>query len=146
MVKKIIKYEDYNGDMREEEFCFNLKESEIQEWALSVNGGMDKLLMKMIQEHDNANLAKLFKELILKSYGERSLDGKYFRKTDENGMPLSKNFYETEAYSVLITEIMSSAENAAAFVNALIPKNLREKVDKQVAEQGKNVVSIEQKA
>ena len=59
-----------------------------------------------------------FKDLVLKSYGEKSADGKRFIKTPE----ISEAFSQTEAYSVLFMELATDADAAAAFVNGIIPK------------------------
>ena len=78
MLKKPITYEDYNGESRTETFYFNLTKAEITEMELSNEGGFVKMVEKLIEEKDVTKVIAIFKDLILKSYGEKSPDGKRF--------------------------------------------------------------------
>ena len=85
---------------------------------LSTEGGLVKLLDKIIKEQNAKKIVEIFKDLILKSYGEKSPDGKRFVKT----VDLRECFTQTEAYSELFMELSTNAELAAAFVNGIIPQ------------------------
>ena len=87
---------------------------------LSEVGGISNLMMKVVETRDTPGLIKIFKELILKSYGERSADGKRFIKSPE----LSLAFSQTEAYNKLFMELSTDDKAAADFVNGIIPKDL----------------------
>lgn len=146
MLQKSIKYIDYNGVEREEVFLFNLTKAELMEMELGTTGGLTEMIQKIIQTKDQPSIIKIFKELILKAYGEKSADGKRFIKTDEHGNPLSRAFSETEAYSNLFMELSTDDKAAAAFVNGIIPEGLSkelEGVDIQEAMKG-NVVQLPQ--
>lgn len=146
MLQKSIKYVDYNGVEREETFLFNLTKAELMEMELGTTGGLTGMIQKIIQTKDQPSIIKIFKELILKAYGEKSADGKRFIKTDEHGNPLSRAFSETEAYSNLFMELSTDDKAAAAFVNGIIPEGLSkelEGVDIQEAMKG-NVVQLPQ--
>lgn len=146
MLQKSIKYVDYNGVEREEAFLFNLTKAELMEMELGTAGGLTEMIQKIIQTKDQPSIIKIFKELILKAYGEKSADGKRFIKTDEHGNPLSRAFSETEAYSNLFMELSTDDKAAAAFVNGIIPEGLSkelEGVDIQEAMKG-NVVQLPQ--
>lgn len=121
MLKKTITYTDYNGVERIEDFYFNLTEAELMEMEMSTEGGMEAYLNKIVSTQDKPTLIKLFKEIILKSYGEKSLDGKYFDKSEK----LSNAFSHTEAYSILYMELATSDEAAALFINGVIPQNVK---------------------
>ena len=69
-------------------------------------------------------IIKIFKDLILKAYGEKSGDGKRFIKINDAGVPLSIGFSQTEAYSKLFMELATNSEKAAKFVNGIVPSNL----------------------
>ena len=71
MLKKTIKYTDYEGVEREEDFYFNLNKAEVMEMQLSTDGTLTKFIEKIIAEKRVPELVKIFKELILKSYGEK---------------------------------------------------------------------------
>lgn len=118
MIKKTIKYVDYDGNEREEDFYFNLSKAELAEMELSTEGGLEKTIKKIISEQRVEELAKIFKDLIVKSYGEKSADGKRFVKNEE----LTTAFTQTEAYSDLYIELATSEEAATEFVNGILPK------------------------
>lgn len=117
MLKKTIKYTDYNGVERTEDFWFNLSKAEIMEMELSTTGGLAELIQKIVKEQDAPAIVKIFKDLVLKAYGEKSPDGKRFVKSDE----IALAFSQTEAYSNLFMELATDADAAAKFVNGIIP-------------------------
>lgn len=123
MLQKTITYTDYNGVERSEPFYFNLNKGEILEMEMSMQGGLSEYLTKIVNAKDTPSIFKVFKELILKSYGEKTPNGG-FRKYNENGTPLSLDFTSTEAYSTLIMELATDADKAAEFVNGIIPKDM----------------------
>lgn len=118
MIKKNIVYTDYNGVERSEDFYFNLSKAEITEMELSTTGGLAEQIKRIVAAQDQPAIIKIFKELILKAYGEKSADGKRFEK--KNG-ELAAAFAETEAYSQLFMELATDADAAAAFVNGIVP-------------------------
>lgn len=130
MLKKTISYTDYNDIPRVEDFYFNLTEAELTDMELSVVGGLEAMLKKIIDTKDVPSIVKIFKELICKSYGEKSADGRRFMKEDADGHPLYVNFTQTEAYSKLYMELATDADAAAAFVNGIMPKNIASQVNK----------------
>lgn len=120
MLKKTIKYQDYNGTERTEDFYFNLSKAEIMEMEMSTAGGLSEMIQNIVKTQDAPSIIKIFKDLILKAYGEKSPDGKRFIKSEE----LSAAFSQTEAYSQLFMELATDADAAAAFVNGIIPKDI----------------------
>lgn len=132
MVKKTITYTDYNGNERTEDFYFNLSKAEVTEMEMSIDGGLSKTIKSIIAAKDAPSIIKMFKDIILKSYGEKSLDGKRFVKNDE----IRDCFSQTEAYSVLFMELATNADEAAKFMNGIIPQtNASVKTPKNVSEQ-----------
>ena len=124
MLKKTIKYTDYNGVERTEDFYFNLSKAELMEMELSMDSGMTSFVRKIVQTQQNSKLAELFKSLLLKAYGEKSDDGKRFIKSEE----LRTAFEQTEAYSELYMELATNAESAVAFIKGIIPQDLANQV------------------
>ena len=120
MLKKTITYTDYNGGERTEDFYFNLKKSEIMEMEMSTDGGLSEMIKKIVATKDIPSLMSIFKEFILKAYGEKSPDGKRFIKSKE----LSESFEQTEAYSELFMELATSDKAAAEFINGLVPPDV----------------------
>lgn len=117
MIKKTITYTDYNGVERTEDFYFNLTKAELMEMEIGTTGGMADMIKRIIDAKDAPAIIKIFKELVLKAYGEKSADGKRFVKSEE----ISNGFAQTEAYSQLFMELATDADAAAAFVNGIIP-------------------------
>lgn len=120
MLKKTIEYTDYNDVKRKEDLYFNLTKAEIMEMELSTTGGLSDMIQKIVAAQDIPSIAKIFKDLILKAYGEKSADGKRFIKNPE----LSEAFSQTEAYSELFMGLATNPEEAATFVNGIMPGNI----------------------
>lgn len=116
MLKKTIAYTDYNGVSRTEDFYFNLTEAEITEMQLSVDGGITEMINRIVSAKDGKKIIETFKDFILRSYGEKSLDGKRFIKNQE----VRDAFSQTEAFSQLFMELATDAEAASAFVNGVL--------------------------
>lgn len=117
MLKKTITFTDYNGAERTEDFYFNLSKAEVMEMELSTTGGLAEMINKIVSAQDTPSIVKIFKDIILKAYGEKSPDGRRFIKSEE----LSEAFSQTEAYSELYMELSTNAEAAAKFVNEILP-------------------------
>lgn len=124
MITKTIKYTDYNGVEREEKFLFNLSKAELMEMEMGTTGGLAEMIKRIVETQDAPSIIKIFKELILKAYGEKSADGKRFIKVDENGNSLATAFSQTEAYSQLFMELATDSVSAANFVKGIIPADI----------------------
>ena len=129
MLKKTITYTDYNDQERTESFYFNLSKAELMEMEMSTTGGWAAYMQGIIDAKDTPSLIKMFKELILKAYGEKSADGKRFIKTPD----LALAFSQTEAYSQLFMELALDAKAASEFVTGIIPAELAAEAKKQGA-------------
>ena len=124
MLKKTIKYEDYNGTQREEDFYFNLTKAELMEMEMGTTGGLAEMIDNVVKAQDAPSIIKIFKDLVLKAYGEKSPDGKRFIKVNDSGIPLSIGFSQTEAYAQLFMELATDAKAASDFVNGIIPAKM----------------------
>lgn len=127
MIKKTITYVDYNGTERTEDFYFNLSKAELMEMEMGTKGGLTEELQRIINAQDTPEIIKVFKGLLLKSYGQKSPDGKRFIKSAE----LSEEFEQTEAYSQLFMELATDDKKASDFVNGIIPSDISAEVAKQ---------------
>lgn len=119
MIKETITYVDYNGIERTEDFFFNLTKAELMEIEMSTSGGLVEMINRIVAAQDAPAIIKVFKELILKAYGVKSLDGKRFEKSDK----LRTEFEQTEAYSQLFMKLATDADAASKFVNGIIPSD-----------------------
>lgn len=123
MYKKTIKYEDFDGNEREEDFYFHLTDADVVRYRFSEKGGIEKLIEEITKEQDFKRLIEKFEDLIQRSYGRKSHDGRKFEKTEE----ILEDFMATEAYSQLFMELATDDVAAAEFVNSVFPKSLRDK-------------------
>ena len=120
MIKETIEYTDYNGTDRKEDYYFNLTEAELMEMEMSTNGGMTGLINNIIAAQDAPAIIATFKDLLLKSYGQKSLDGKRFIKNQA----LRDEFEQSPAYSQLFMKLATNSDDAAKFINGIMPAKL----------------------
>lgn len=124
MIKKTVTYRDMNGLERTEDFYFNLTEAELAELSLGVDGGIKALLEKIIAEKDSKQIIGYFKQIVLLAYGEKSIDGRRFVKSDE----IRNGFAPTEAYSKIFMELATDADKAAEFINGILPADAAKQI------------------
>lgn len=120
MLKKTITYADFDGVVRKEDFYFNLTEAELAEMNLMTKGGLKSYLESIISTQDTPALAELFKHIINKSYGVKSPDGRKFLKSEE----ILEDFTSTQAYSDLYMSLITDADAASSFINAIVPASI----------------------
>lgn len=131
MFKKTITYTDYDDVERTEDYYFNLTKSELMEMDFSATGGMEKMIKSIIAAQDTKRIMEIFKDIILRAYGEKSLDGKRFIKV-RDGHKLADDFAETGAYDALFMELATNDKAATEFINGIIPRALAQ----ELAERG----------
>lgn len=117
-------YEDFDGNERTEELYFNLTEQEVTEYQLSHNGGITTLINRIIQAQDWKSMVEYWKEFILMCYGVKSDDGRRFVKNDA----VREEFASTNAFSDLFMLLSTDDNEAAKFVNNVLPKKMRERL------------------
>lgn len=125
MLKKTVQYEDFNGDSQVEDIYFNLTKAEITEMEMSKNGGLTAHITKVSEAKNNKELIVLFKDILVKSVGKRSDDGKRFIKNAE----IIEEFISSEAYSTIFMELAFNDEAAVEFITGVMPKGLVKKDD-----------------
>lgn len=117
MLIKKIKYTDYDGNERTETFYFNLSRSEIAELQLTYPGGYAQYIERTVDSKDRPKLMEMFKDIIMRSYGEKSEDGRRLVKSQE----LSTAFKQTEAYDELFMELITDPNAAIGFITGVLP-------------------------
>lgn len=129
-----IKYEDFNGVERTEDFLFHLTEADVVMW-LAQSGGynLDQVMDKLMKSENSREILKIFEDLLYRAYGEKSLDGKRFIHASKDP-DVASRFFDTPAYSVLLMHMIRDAKFAGEFLNNIIPKNLADEVAKILAE------------
>lgn len=137
MYKKTVTYTDFDGNERIEDLYFNLTKTELIDFALSLPDNVsdsmtensdsmdtDKAVTKVLSAFRTKSIFKFLQDLILKSYGIRTDEGRRFAKTDSNGMPLANSFKETMAFEAIMDEFTTDDNAAAEFINRIIPKKI----------------------
>lgn len=132
MLKKSITYTTFNGDEITEDFYFNLTKAECMKMELGTVGGFTNKIFSLLGTKDISKepnpetinqeavpaLVNMFEDIILASYGKKSLDGKNFIKSEE----IKNEFKCSEAYSVLFMELINNPGSAEAFIKGVFPK------------------------
>lgn len=117
MLKKTITYTDFNGFERTEDYYFNLTEAELTEMEMSTDGGLSEMIEQIIKSKNVPQIIAVFKDLLLKAYGEKSADGRHFYKSEQ----LAKDFACTQAYSDFYMELARDPDLAAKFIEGILP-------------------------
>ena len=126
MLKKTMTTVDFGGTERTEDYYFNLTRAEIMEMELTTEGGLVQMINRITAAQSQLELAKLFKQIICKSYGVLSPDGRKFIKNDA----VLADFMSTQAYSDLYYKLASNGEAAAAFFEGILPEDMKEETKK----------------
>lgn len=124
MIKKTITYTDYDGNERTETHYFNLNKAELIRMEMGTKGGFVEMVERAIDAKDSETLFRVFEDLVQKSYGVKTPDGRGFAKRKED----LDDFMSTEAYSDLITELVTKSDSASKFINGIIPAGLDKEV------------------
>lgn len=120
MLTKVIKYEDFDGNPREETHHFHINKAELTNMEFGVKGGLTGLIKTISETQDIPKVIELIQRFIDLSYGRKSNDGRQFVKKEE----YLEEFKSTGAYEVLYMELVSDVDKFAEFVNAVIPTDI----------------------
>ena len=135
MYNRKIKYTDYNGNEREKEVRFNITTAELIEMETSKDGGYDQYIARIANNQSAPEIFKAFKELVTKSYGEKSDDGESFIKIDPiTGRPFCEKFEQTAAYAQLMKELVTDTDAASEFINSIFPADAHAVIEAAKAE------------
>ncbi len=140
MIQKTIKYTDFDGNQVEETYYFHLTKGELLDWAAEGEDGFAGKIASIANEDDPIKILPMMKEVILRSYGVRTPDGKSFVKDPE----IVKNFKYTQAFDELYVELSTDANKAAEFVNGILPvfdAETQAKLDEARAQYEKGLIS-----
>lgn len=132
MLKKVFKYQDYNGNEKELTAYFRLNKNDCIDLndAFKMEGGLIEYLKALLQEaKENPDLqmnepfVRFVRLLVTKAYGERPADDpSLFLKEDDYGRPLVRRFKGTPAYDEFVWDLLTGKENLAEFTDEIMPK------------------------
>ena len=132
MFTKTITYNDFDNVERTETAYFNLTKSELMEISMKLPGTLlqdvadeekitdEQRARRVLASLGNQGVTSFIKEIILKAYGKKSIDGRRFEKSEQ----MSTEFSQTLAFDQLYYELMVDSAKAAEFINNLIPESL----------------------
>lgn len=120
MIKETITYTDYNDIERTEDFYFNMTKTELLRMEQDKNGSFSTVLEKFIKAKDQADLFAAIEKFIFKAYGEKSVDGRQFKKSTE----ISEAFFQSPAYEVLFDKLNANTDYAYKFIMGIVPAEL----------------------
>lgn len=127
MYTRTVTYEDFNGNTQTETLSFHLNTPEVVKWITSPKEEsgltLDQIIEKLYDEKDISKMMDLFEDIIVRSYGVKSEDGKRFVKNEQ----ATKEFLESEAYNQFIMDMITEENVASDFINNIIPKSVLEK-------------------
>ena len=136
MLKKKVKFEDFNGNEQEVEIHFNLTKTELSNFYAQFEGGFDQYFAEAVRRGDLETVSMLMLNFIHMSYGQKSPDGLRFVKTEEDLF----NFKQSAVYDEVCSTVMKDVDSFLDFVYAIVPSKIgaeakkeTEKVRKQLA-------------
>ena len=121
MIKKVIKFQDFDGNEVTEEHYFHLSKAELIEMELAEEGGMAAKLEAIVEANSGAQIIKTFKDMISASYGLRDpTNPTRFTKDPK----VTLDFMTSLAFDALFQELLTDPMAAAVFANGLVPSDL----------------------
>lgn len=132
MYKKTITYTNFNGDVVTKDFYFNITEAEITLRQLETDGNWTQTLERIKDSNKGSVVFPEFKKIIKWTYGEKSADGEQFIKSEEAWA----RFENSEPWSALIMELITSENYAQEFITAVLPQNLAARAKELQARNG----------
>lgn len=117
MLKKEIKYKNFDNEEVARTFYFNLTKAEWLELEVQEKG-LQKMMERTIETVDIESMHNLIKNFVLTGYGVREADD--FVKTED----LRRRFAATDAYSTLFLELLGDDKKAIEFIRGMLPQDM----------------------
>lgn len=117
MVSRDITFTDYDGTSVTKKFWFNLTVADVQEIDMEFPGGLNSVIKDLTTDPNIVKILKAFKTIILKAYGVRTPDKKFYKDDIE-----TKAFAASDAYSQLFIGFMTDKKaDILDFIAAMFP-------------------------
>ena len=124
MLERTFTYEGFDGKTYKDTWGFYLSKADLLEIQLGSFVGLDVLIKRLIDAQNGKEIMAIIKEIILKSVGKPSADGRRFIRDEAT----REEFYQTDAYAQLFEELVTDSDKAIAFITAVVPRELGEKM------------------
>lgn len=144
MYRKLVTYDDFNGEEQTEELFFHLTKAEIIDLEVGTKKGEGSLsasLQRIIDTKNGEEMYRTFKHILEVSHGEKSDDGRHFVKNAET----RERFLSSGAYSALIEEMLANTDFAIEFVLKILPRGLQEEAQQLASAEGRKVTEEREK-
>jgi hypothetical protein len=128
MYRRKITYTNFNDEQVTETLAFNLSETELLDLSEQDPTFSAAYLKQVADEQDPATMFRLLRKTIALSYGEVSMDGKRFMKSEE----IMNGFLHSAAYDALIRELVSSdsIDEVSSMLIGIFPAQFRDELTK----------------
>lgn len=121
MISRTISYVDYDGERQEDTFYFHLSRADVWRLEIGSKGKFRRYIERLMEEKDQAEIWKVFEDIVQTSVGKKTADGKRF----DRSASAKADFLESEAYSEFIEMLITGDHGnnpnyAADFINGLV--------------------------
>lgn len=136
MIKETISYEDFNGEKQVETLYFHLSKTEVidhmdlQDRFVALSSSLTE--DRELREDEVREILDIVKTMMRLSYGQRSADGRHFRKSEE----IWDDFKSTAAYDAYLFSLFENPEKAVGFLLGVLPQDVVEEAKKKTAAAG----------
>lgn len=115
MFKHNIKYTDFNGVDRQEDFYFHLSLPEVTRIEAEFGQSLKDYAESLAGSQNPKDMIAFLERILLTSYGRKTTDGRSFHKSPE----LQKEFEYSQAYAELFEQLLTDPELARKFGEAV---------------------------
>lgn len=140
MFERKFTFEGFDGKTYEDVWGFYLSKADLLQIQLGTFVGLDQLMKRLIETKNGKEIMAIVDEIIMKSVGHTSPDGRKFLRNDE----LRDEFRQTDAYSQLFSELVTDPEKVLDFIFGAVPKEIGDKMrEERAKEQAKEQAAEE---
>lgn len=111
MYSKTIEYVDFNGNERSDKLYFHLSLPEVTRIEAEIDNSLKDHITSLIANRDKKTLLDFLERIILTSYGERTQDGRTFKKNEQ----ITSDFENSLAYAEFFEQIITEEGMAQSF-------------------------------
>lgn len=111
MFKHKIKYVDFNGEERNEDFYFHLSLPEVTRIEAEIGKPLTEYTEELAKNKNVNTLIQFLERIMLTAYGRKTSDGKSFHKSEE----LRRDFEHSQAYAELFEQVLTDPDLARRF-------------------------------
>jgi hypothetical protein len=124
VIEKVVTYEDLDGNAVTEKFYFHFTKTQFIEFLFNFGDSeatIEANLANIVKQEDTRTMFAQTKDLILSAYGERSADGKGFKKSKD----LRDEFESSMAFDALFQELGNDEDKLNEWMIGVMPKGLQ---------------------